>query len=121
MTEKRKFHRIPFQCQSQVRCGDKTSIAELMDISMKGALMLVRDMPDWEMGRIYYLDIKLVNSDIHLQFEARLAHQEGDHYGFVFQSEDLDTFAHLRRLLELNLGDSEIVDHELSDWLKSQD
>ena len=57
-------------------------------ISMKGALMLVRDMPDWEMGHICYLDIKLVNSDIHLQFEARLAHREENHYGFVFQSED---------------------------------
>ena len=51
---------------------------------------------------------------------AKLAHQEENHYGFVFQSEDLDTFAHLRRLLELNLGDSEIVDHELTDWMKSQ-
>ena len=119
MDEKRKFHRIPFQCQSQVKCGDRTYAAELLDISMKGALMLVRDMPNWQMGHTCFLDIKLVNSDIHLQFEAELAHCEEQHYGFIFRSEDLDTFSHLRRLLELNLGDAEIVDHELSHWMKS--
>jgi hypothetical protein len=118
MDEKRKFHRIPFQCQSQVRCGDKTYAAELLDISMKGALMLVRDMPEWKMEHLCFLDIKLVSSDIHLQFEAKLSHQEESHYGFVFLSEEIDTFAHLRRLLELNLGDSEIIDRELGDWMK---
>ncbi len=118
-TEKRKFHRIPFQCQSQVLCGDRTYTAELLDISMRGALLLVRDMPEWEMGHTCFLDAKLVNSDIHMQFEARLVHREEGHYGFVFLSEDIDTFSHLRRLLELNLGDAEIVDRELSDWMKA--
>ena len=119
MEDKRKFHRVPFQCQSQIKCGDRTYAAELLDISMKGALMLVRDFPQWEMGHICHLDIKLVGSDIHLQFEAELAHHEDSHYGFIFLSEEIDTFTHLRRLLELNLGDSQIIDHELSDWMKS--
>jgi len=118
MTEKRKFCRIPFQCQTQVKSGKRTYAAELLDISMKGALVLMRDTPDWPTDHIAFLDIKLVNSDIHLQFEAKLAHREGTHYGFIFLSEDLETFTHLRRLLELNLGDAEIVEHELSDWMK---
>jgi hypothetical protein len=85
---------------------------------MKGALMLVRDLPEWENEHLYFLDIKLVNSDIHLQFEAKLSHKEESHYGFIFLSEEIDTFAHLRRLLELNLGDSEIIDRELGAWMK---
>lgn len=80
--------------------------------------MLVRDMPEWEMEHLCFLDIKLVNSDIHLQFEAKLSHQKENHYGFVFLSEEIDTFVHLRRLLELNLGDSEVIDRELGDWMK---
>ncbi|PLY02184.1 MAG: PilZ domain-containing protein, partial [Desulfuromonas sp.] len=43
MQEKRKFHRVPFQCQTQVKCGNRTYSGELLDISMKGALLLVRD------------------------------------------------------------------------------
>ena len=119
MDEKRKFHRIPFQCQTQIKSGDRSYAADLLDISMKGALTLVRDTPDWAIGQTCFLDIKLVNSDIHLQFEGELAHQEETHYGFIFRSEDLDNFTHLRRLLELNLGDAEVVNNELSDWMKS--
>ena len=119
MGEKRKFQRVPFQCSSQIRCGDRTYSGELLDISMKGALLLVRDAPEWKMGHICFLDIKLENGDIHLQFDAKLAHQEDNHYGFIFASEDLETFTHLRRLLELNLGDPDIVDRELADWMKN--
>lgn len=118
MDEHRKFQRVPFQCQSQIKCGDRTYAGELLDISMKGALLLVRDLADWEMGHTCFLDIKLEGGDIHLQFEARLAHREESHYGFIFLSEDLETFTHLRRLLELNVGDPEIIDQELADWMK---
>ena len=117
--DKRKFLRVPFQCQSQIRCGDRTYAGELLDISMKGALLLVRDVSGWEMGHTCFLDVKLENSDIHLQFEASLSHQEDNHYGFIFLSEELETFAHLRRLLELNIGDTDIVDRELADWIKN--
>jgi len=119
MAEQRKFRRIPFQCNAQIRCGDRTYTAELLDISMKGALMLVRDMADRNVGHTCYLDIKLVNSDIHLLFEAELAHKDDNHYGFVFHGEDIETFTHLRRLLELNLGDAEIIERELADLTKT--
>lgn len=118
MTDKRKFQRVPFQCHSQIKLASRTCPAELLDISMKGALFLIRDLCAVEMGQTCLLDIRLVNSDIHLQFEARLVHREGEHFGFVFISEDIDTFTHLRRLLELNLGDSELVDRELGAWIK---
>jgi len=118
MQEKRKFHRVPFQCQTQVKCGNRTYSGELLDISMKGALLLVRDLPTLEMGHTCYLDIKLENSDVHLHFESELVHLEENHFGFRFLTEDLDTFAHLRRLLELNIGDTEEVDRELSEWMK---
>lgn len=119
MTEKRKFQRIPFQCYSQIKCGDRTYTAELLDISMKGALLLARDMTERDVGHICFLDITLANSDIHLHFEAELTHKAENHYGFVFLGEDLETFMHLRRLLELNIGDDEIIERELIDLTKS--
>lgn len=119
MENKRKFQRVPFQCQSLVKCGEQAYAGELLDISMKGALLLLRDIPELEMEHVYFLDITLANSDIHLQFEASLAHRQENHYGFIFISEDLETFSHLRRLLELNIGDTDLVDRELADWMKS--
>lgn len=118
MEEKRRFHRVPFQCQTQVKCGDQTFVGELLDISMKGALILVRDQPEWPLGRTCYLDIKLESGDVHLHFESEMVHKQENHYGFRFLTEDIDTFAHLRRLLELNIGDTDEVDRELAEWMK---
>ncbi|PLX72336.1 MAG: PilZ domain-containing protein [Desulfuromonas sp.] len=117
MSKERKFQRIPFLCQSVVKCSDRNYAAELLDISMKGALLNIRDLPDGQLGHTCFIDIKLESSDIHLLFEAKLVHREGEHAGYVFQSENLETFTHLRRLLELNLGDDAIVNRELSDLL----
>ena len=118
MENTRQFKRVPFLSHTQVICGNKTFVGELLDISMRGALLLLRDEADWPTGQICYLDIALANSEIHMQFEAELVHREETHYGFKFLSEDIETFTHLRRLLELNVGDAEVIDRELADWMK---
>jgi len=38
--------------------------------------------------------------------------------GFKFISEDLEIASHLRRLLELNIGSTEIIAREVASWLK---
>jgi hypothetical protein len=45
---------------------------------------------------------------------TRVAHLENTHVGLRCESIDLDSMAHLRRLLELNSGDPELVERELS-------
>jgi hypothetical protein len=43
-----------------------------------------------------------------------VAHLEGQHIGIECQDIDLASLTHLRRLVELNTGDSELMDRELS-------
>jgi len=59
------------------------------------------------------LEINLGNSDIVLTIKALLVHIKKNSFGFKFQSIDLDSLAHLRRLMEINLGDTELIDQEL--------
>ena len=42
-------------------------------------------------------------------------HIEDDHTGYRCEHIDLDSISHLRRLVELNLGDPDILDRELSE------
>lgn len=117
MTDKRKFHRISFQCECKISCGDMEWTGELLDISLRGALFQLQKTAKLEPSANCYLDIILADGDIHLQFEAELVHREDELYGFLFLSEDLETLTHLRRLLELNIGGDDLTRQEIASWL----
>lgn len=117
MENRRKFHRVPFVSECKISCGDLAWDGELLDISLRGALFQLPESASLERGANCYLDIILADGNIHLQFESELAHQEGDHYGFRFLSENLETLTHLRRLLELNLGEDDVMKREIGIWL----
>ena len=44
---------------------------------------------------------------------GELAHVEGDHAGVLCRSIDLESITHLRRLIEVNLGDTTASEREL--------
>jgi hypothetical protein len=46
--------------------------------------------------------------------QTRVAHVEGPQAGLLCISIDIDSVTHLRRLLELNLGDPALLERELS-------
>jgi hypothetical protein len=46
--------------------------------------------------------------------EVRLTHDDHGHLGFVCEHIDLESIAHLRRLVELNLADHNELERELA-------
>ena len=117
MEDRRKFNRVPFQCDCQIRSGERTWPGELLDISLRGALFQIPETTSLAFGDKCHLDISLSDGSIHLQFESEVAHKEEDQHGFRFISENLETLTHLRRLLELNLGEDDIMKKEIGYWL----
>ena len=120
MAEKRNFHRIPFATNAEILCNDKKYTGELLDISLKGALIQGTGHISLEMGSRSYLTIHLLETEIVLNFEADLVHTEENKLGFKFVSEDAETAMHLRRLLELNIGSADEIEKEIAFWLKQQ-
>ena len=49
-----------------------------------------------------------------IRMEGEIAHRDGTQVGMRCTGIDLDSIAHLRRLVELNLGDEELLHRELS-------
>lgn len=119
MTNLRHYRRIPFRTDAEVRTGAATHHCKLVDLALRGALFKANDRLPLQVGDKAVLKIALPDSELELIFDAELIHYKDDHYGFLFASEDLDTLAHLRRLLELNFGDAEQADREFSNWLQS--
>lgn len=113
MDNKRHFSRIKFDISSVVKVNGCDYETELLDISLKGALMFISSSVPLKLGDDCKIEIHLPSSDIKLQFEATLVHLHEKHYGFVFRREELETLTHLRRLLELNLGNGDKITDEL--------
>jgi beta-lactamase superfamily II metal-dependent hydrolase len=116
-SEKRQFSRIAFDAPVTLDNGSKQWKSTLLDISLKGALVSRPDDWDQDAKGNFKLAILLDNSDIEIDMEVILSHSEKDHIGFQCEHIDLDSVTSLRRLVELNLGDEELLEREISNML----
>lgn len=109
----RKFRRIPFDGEVRVYTGSAMAGTRLIDISLKGAL--VDRPPGWEAkaGQIQRLELR-VGSGVIISVGTTVAHVDEGEIGYRFERMDLDSFARLKRLIELNLGDPELLNRELA-------
>jgi hypothetical protein len=110
--DRRQFHRISFDAPLLISQGKHQSFSQLIDISMKGILVSANDFP---------LDITQPASiSIHLADDANIdmsAEWVSDHHGaiaFRWLHMDIESMTHLRRLLELNTGNAELIERELA-------
>jgi hypothetical protein len=112
--EKRHFTRIPFEAAAHLASGKQKWISKMLDISLKG--VLVERPRDWAIpvGQTVQVALELQDSDVTISMDAVVAHIEHNHIGFACKHIDLDSISHLRRLIELNLGDPELLNRELA-------
>lgn len=118
MTEQRNYRRIPFQTEAELNIAETPHQCELIDLALQGALFKTEQDLPLEIGNRCQMTIALPASDLTMKFTGELMHHRGQFYGFIFVSEDVVTMGHLRRLLELNIGNGDEVDREFFHWLK---
>ncbi|MDH5191794.1 MAG: PilZ domain-containing protein [Gammaproteobacteria bacterium] len=113
--ERRRFTRVPFDAYVQLSNIEHQWTAHLIDISLHG--VLVELDTDWEghEGDFLVVDLKLGNGEVDIHMETAIAHIHDNHLGLETKNMDLDSITHLRRLLEVNLGDAELVNRELAE------
>lgn len=120
-TDKRRFTRIPFDATAtliQSATARKWKV-DLVDISLKGVLL--REPEDWEgrTGDHCTLHIRLAGNEVELNMAIEIRHQHDRQVGAVIKHMDLDTASHLHRLVELNIGDEDLLERELAELIKS--
>lgn len=112
--DQRQFTRITFDSPVYLSNGQSTWQSELVDISLNGVLIDTPAGWDGAVGDQFKLTLDLNDSDIEIRMEVEVAHMENQHIGFHCKHIDLDSITHLRRLVELNVGNTEILNRELS-------
>lgn len=110
--EHRRFHRISFEAQAFIAHGNERWEAQLLDISLKGALLTLP--PQWNgvVGMQLGLELVIEAGALVIRMETKVAHIEHGHLGLCCLNIDLDSMAQLRRLVELNLGDVDLLNRE---------
>ena len=112
--ERRHHARIAFRAPAQLVIGSRTIAVSVLDLSLKGALLALPTDCTLEEGAICRLHVQLDGSNGQISMDARLAHVAPGHAGIVCLLIDIDSATHLRRLVELNLGDPALLERELS-------
>jgi hypothetical protein len=111
--EKRRFHRIFYQAKAIIEAGNKCYPCNIIDISLKGCMLEAEDFLP-ERPEILFTLMLSLSEEIQISMQLRVAHQNGNQFGCECIHIDIDSISNLRRLVELNLGDSELLERELS-------
>jgi hypothetical protein len=111
--ERRRFQRVLFDSPARISDEKGEFITTLVDLSLNGALLIRPD--DWniEAGNKVSLTVLLDDKESRIRMETLVAHLEDDTLGLRCFEIDMESIGHLRRLVELNLGDSNLLEREL--------
>lgn len=111
-TDLRHFHRIVFKTDAILTGNGKTWSCTILDLSLKGCLLRFEQVWLEDETQTFLLAITL-SEDMVIQMELQVSHVIGNTVGFKCLHIDLESISNLRRLVELNLGDSQILERDL--------
>lgn len=110
--DKRRFHRIFYQADATLTGNEHAHPCKILDLSLRGCLLIFDDPWTEDPERLYTLTLKLSDS-IDINMDVSVAHVIGNEAGFKCEHIDIDSISQLRRLIELNLGDSELLERDM--------
>lgn len=109
----RNFSRIAFDVDATIKDPQQSWQTRLIDISLHGALIETPDNFSPAKDQLLQLSVHL-DGGPDICMEVKIMHQEQHQAGLRCEDIDVSSITHLRRLLELNLDDPELLERELS-------
>ena len=110
----RQYSRIPFRADVLLHVRGLSIKVHLVDIALRGALVQTDTPQTLALHELCRLELPLADSGEGVVMLGKVVHLEQQHIGIASQGMDLTSLTRLRRLIELNTGDSELMDRELS-------
>lgn len=113
-TEKRHFHRVPFSAATRLIVNAQVWDTQILDISFKGALVAAPTGCSLAVGNPCAVELRLDEAGTLISLQTHVVHITNNHFGLRCDLIDPESLTHLRRLIELNLGDAELANRELA-------
>lgn len=109
----RQFARFTLEGDVRLYSSSQMWQTEVLDLSLRGALLRKPADFSGKRGQSFRIEIRLAATTV-ISMAVELARSFEDSIGFKTGRMDFDSFSHLKRLIELNLGDSDSLKRELS-------
>ncbi|GLO59977.1 pilus protein PilZ [Vibrio sp. MACH09] len=112
MSERRRFSRVIYQAPAELHQGQLKVSSSIKDLSLHGLLLATPDTP---LDSAHPVDVffQIPDSDIIISLQADIVEMTDTFIRVSIQHIDIDSISHLRRLVELNVGDDELLHREL--------
>ena len=111
MENRRQFSRILFSTAAQLEFAGESYPCKLLDVSLHGALITKCAAFSGTKNSEATLRFTLPQSDIEIKMEVFICHIEGHHI-------DINSITYLKRLVELNLADEQLLHRELASLIE---
>lgn len=113
--ERRHFVRVSFDAPALLTTSTDAFSVHVLDLSLKGALIMAPAEAALKAGMLCQITIPLAETGNHIAMSTEVAHVQGLHIGLLCRGIDLDSVTHLRRLIELQLGDPALLERDLGE------
>ncbi len=118
--ERRDFSRIALRRPALLESEGKQATGQVVDVSLRGALVKVSRGFAAPRGRAVALSIHLDAGDAVIRMRGTVAHRDEHTLGLSCREVELEGLTHLRRMLEVNLGEERLVRSELAALVASR-
>ena len=113
MIERRQFSRVIYQVPTEISQGQVNVSGSVQDLSLHGLLIQCEELQQLNQENPVHVSFKLTNSDINIQLEATIVSTINTSMRLRIEHLDIDSISHLKRLVELNVGDDELLYREI--------
>ncbi len=110
---RRNFSRVKFNSKAYLNYNNTHEQVDLVDISLKGALVSLQNPMEIGSDSPCTFELHLSDSEIVMNISAIIVYKRDDNLGLKFDNIDLESMIHLRRLVELNVGNPDQIQKEL--------
>lgn len=118
MENRRQFTRVLFSINASLEVEDNTYPVSIHDVSLNGALVSSTGSEHSLKGKFGTLTFTL-DDESEVVMHIAVVHEDEQETGLQCNAIDIDSVTHLRRLVELNLGDESQLYKELTQLNKA--
>lgn len=112
-SERRRFARVLYRAPALVTQGSTHVATTIQDLSLHGILLSAIDEPGLDSSQPIHVEFPLPESDIVIQLTAHIVAMNDSIIRVEIVHIDINSIAHLKRLVELNIGDDSLLYREL--------
>ena len=113
MAERRRFSRIIYQVPAKASQDRLQLNGFVQDLSLHGVLLHCDDALLFNHSLPLHVSFQLNDSDVVIQLEASIISTNNTSMRLRIEHLDIDSISHLKRLVELNVGDDELLHREI--------